>query len=97
MTITKIILASMAAITIINSGALAAQISQGGQITKVDQLNGKITLEYQQKAVAGVTTISDDFKVKDGLPFSAFHAGDKVGFTAEKIDDVWTITAIQKQ
>jgi Cu/Ag efflux protein CusF len=97
MTIAKTILTSATAITIISSGALAAtdQVSQGGQITKVDVPNGKITLEYMQSGGPG--TVTADFKAKEGLVFNAYHAGDKVGFTAEKIGGIWTITAIQKQ
>jgi Cu(I)/Ag(I) efflux system protein CusF len=97
MTIAKAILASAAAITIINSGALAAmdQVSQGGQITKVDAPNGKITIEYMQSGGPG--TVTADFKAKESLSFNTYHAGDKVGFTAEKIDGTWTIIAIQKQ
>jgi Cu/Ag efflux protein CusF len=90
MRITKVILASAAAIAIISSGALAQQ-ALTGSITKVDEANGKITI---QQTHAGAT---DEFRVQDGLLFNAVQAGDKVVFTATEIGGVRTITKLQKQ
>jgi Cu/Ag efflux protein CusF len=98
MKIAKIIFASAAAIPIICSGALAQQ-ALTGSITKVDELNGKITIQQTQSGTVGANTggAADDFKVQDGLLFNSLQTGDKVVFTATEIGGVKTITKLQKQ
>ena len=98
MRITRIILASAAAIAVISSGALAQQ-ALTGSITKIDQANGKITIQRIQSGTVGANTggAADDFKVQDGLLFNALQAGDRVIFTATEIDGVKTIIKLQKQ
>jgi Cu/Ag efflux protein CusF len=98
MRITKVILTSAAAIAIISSGALAQQ-ALSGSITKVDEANGKITIQQTQSGTVGANAAgaADEFKVQDGLVFNAVQAGDKVVFTAAEIGGVRTITKLQKQ
>jgi Cu/Ag efflux protein CusF len=96
MKIAKIILAT--AIVIIGSGALAQQ-SYTGSVTKVDEANGKITIQQTQSGTVGTTTggAAGDFKVQDGLLFNALQPGDKVVFTATEVGGVKTITKLEKQ
>jgi Cu/Ag efflux protein CusF len=96
MKIAKILLAT--AIVIISSGALAQQ-ALTGSITKVDELNGKITIQQTQSGTVGANTggAAEDFKVQDGLLFNAFQVGDKVVFTATEVGGVKTITKLEKQ
>ena len=98
MRITRIILASAGAIALISSGALAQQ-ALTGSITKIDEANGKITIQQIQSGTVGANTAgaTDEFKVQDGLLFNAVQAGDKVVFTATEIGGVRTITKLQKQ
>ena len=95
MKVAKTILAGVAAITLVSSGALA-QVAQTGRITKLDP-KGKIGLEHHANGQAGAPTVVDEFKVQDGLPVSNLKAGDKVTFTAAQVGEVWTVTKIQKQ
>ena len=96
MKIAAIIVAS--AITIISSAALAQQ-TQTGSIAKMDEANGKITIQQAQAGTVGSNSggVSDEFKVQDGLAFNAFQVGDKVVFTATDVGGVKTITKLQKQ
>jgi Cu/Ag efflux protein CusF len=98
MKIAKIILASATAVALISSGALAQQ-SLTGSITKVDEANGKITIQQTQSGTVGANSggAAEDFKVQDGLLFNAVQAGDKVVFTATEIGGVKTITKLEKQ
>jgi Cu/Ag efflux protein CusF len=98
MKIAKIIFAGVAAITIIGSGALAQQ-ALTGSITKIDEANGKITIQQTQSGTVGATAggAADEFKVQDGLLFNALQAGDKVVFTATEVGGVKTITKLEKQ
>jgi Cu/Ag efflux protein CusF len=98
MKIAKIILASAMAVAIVSSGALAQQ-ALTGSITKVDEINGKITIQQTQSGTVGANTggAAEDFKVQDGLLFNALQAGDKIVFTATEIGGVKTITKLEKQ
>jgi Cu/Ag efflux protein CusF len=92
----KIVLAAAGALACISSAALA---QQAGSITKVDEPNGKITIQQTQSGTVGANSGSsaDEFKVQDGLLFNALQPGDKVVFTATDIGGVKTITKLQKQ
>jgi Cu/Ag efflux protein CusF len=92
----KIILAT--AIVIISSGALAQQ-SLTGSVTKVDEANGKVTIQQTQSGTVGTSTggAAEDFKVQDGLLFNALQPGDKVVFTTTEVGGVKTITKLEKQ
>jgi Cu/Ag efflux protein CusF len=92
----KLILAM--AIVIVSSGALAQQ-SLTGSITRVDEANGKITIQQAQSGTVGTSTggAAEDFKVQDGLLFNAVQPGDKVVFTATEVGGVKTITKLEKQ
>jgi Cu/Ag efflux protein CusF len=96
MKISKLILAT--AVVIISSGALAQQ-SLTGSVTKVDEANGKISIQQTQSGTVGTTTggAAEDFKVQDGLLFNALRPGDKVVFTATDVGGVKTITKLEKQ
>jgi Cu/Ag efflux protein CusF len=96
MKLAKVLLAT--AIVIISSEALAQQ-ALTGSITKVDEANGKITIQQTQGGTVGTTTggAAEDYKVQDGLLFNAVRSGDKVVFTATEAGGVKTITKLEKQ
>jgi Cu/Ag efflux protein CusF len=98
MRITKTILASAMVLALVSSGALAQQ-ALTGSITKLDESNGKITIQQTQSGTVGANTsgAAEDFKVQDGLIFNAFQLGDKVVFTATDVGGVKTITKLQRQ
>ena len=77
MKIAKLILASAVVIAAISSGAVAQQ-AQSGLVSKVDEANGKITIQQTQGGTVGATTggAANDFKVQDGLMFNALKEGD---------------------
>jgi Cu/Ag efflux protein CusF len=97
MKLTMSILAAAAAITI-GSTALAQQ-SLTGTITKVDEPNGRVTIQQTQSGTVGANSggAAEDFKVQDGLMFNALKAGDRVVFTANETGGVKTITKLEKQ
>jgi Cu/Ag efflux protein CusF len=97
MKLARMVLAT-ATIAMIGSSAMAQQ-AVTGSITKVDEANGKITIQQTQSGTVGATTggAGEDFKIQDGLIFNAFQVGDKVVFTATDIGGVKTITKLQKQ
>jgi len=98
MKIAKIALAIAVVIPLIHSAALA-QPALLGTITKVDEANGKISIQQAQSGTvdASASAGAEDFKVQDGLMFNAVQPGDKVVFTATDIGGVKTITKLEKQ
>ena len=94
MTIAKIILASATAIIL--SSAAWAEEQTTGQILKIDQANGKITLQHMQ-GVVNPATGPDEYKMQDGLALNGLKVGDPVTYAAGQIGGVWTVTKIQKR
>jgi Cu/Ag efflux protein CusF len=97
-TIAKIILACAAAIAI-NSGAWAQTDETTGKILKIDQANGKITLQHKQGGTVGSSDklLTDEYQIGRGLALSGLKPGDQVIYTESRVDNVWTVTKIQKQ
>jgi Cu/Ag efflux protein CusF len=96
MTVAKAILASVAAIIIASSGALA-QVAQIGRITTLDPKQGTIGLEHPANGQAGAPAVVDPFKIQKSLAVSNLKAGDRVTFTSAQVAGTWTVTKIQKQ
>jgi Cu/Ag efflux protein CusF len=92
--------AAAAALTVLSSAAFAQQEAMtNGLVTKVDQPQGTIRIQYGQPGTVGGTSAdtSEDFKVTDGLLFNAVKTGDKVKFSAEQANGAKTITKLEKR
>ncbi len=77
-----------------------AQEGMKGEITKVDETKGTITIKQTPAGTVGAgseAAATRDFKVKDGLLFNAVKVGDKVVFTADTVDGTLAITKMQRQ
>jgi Cu/Ag efflux protein CusF len=98
----RIILASVAALSIIGSEALAQEDQTTGRIIKIDQANGLITLEHKQGGTvgaAGANNLVGTYNM-NGLTLNGLNSldvGDRVVFTEVQIGGVWTVTKIEKQ
>jgi Cu/Ag efflux protein CusF len=68
-----------------------------GQVTKIDQSAGKITIKHGPiKSLdmnEGMTMV---FRVQDAGMLKQVKAGDKVKFSAERVNGALTVTKIQK-
>ncbi len=68
-----------------------------GQVTKIDQSAGKITIKHGPiKSLdmnEGMTMV---FRVQDASMLKQVKAGDKVKFSAERVNGALTVTKIQK-
>jgi Cu/Ag efflux protein CusF len=96
--VSKTMLAGLAATTLFMSAA-AAQQNTSGMITKIDRLNGTITILPIQSGTVGANTggAIQDFKVPDAGLLESVHAGDRVTFTVTDDNGASTITKMQKQ
>jgi Cu/Ag efflux protein CusF len=80
------------------ASAYAQQATFKGEITKLDEATGTLTLKQDQSGtVGGAGSATADYKVKDGLMFNAVKPGDKVQVTVDRVDGKPTITKLEKQ
>jgi len=103
----KILLAGVAALILINSGAAAEQAGSGasaeqalkGTVVELDRIHGTLAIRRTQSGTVGANSGStaEQFKAQDGLALDDVHAGDKVTASTTEVDGVRTITKLQKQ
>lgn len=85
----------MPAATTSAAAAPAAGSMTDGEVTKVDMDNKKVTLrhaEIKNLEMPGMTMV---FQVKDPAMLGKVKTGDKVRFTAEKLNGAITVTNIE--
>jgi len=80
------------------SQAAAAQTSLiDGQVTKVDQSAGKITIKHGPIKKLGMDEgMTMVFKAQDPAMLKAVKAGDKVKFDADQVNGQFTVTKIER-
>jgi len=66
------------------------------EVRKVDQELGKVTLKHGDIKNLGMPGMTMVFKVKDPMMLKDVAAGEKVMFTAERINGDITVTSIEK-
>lgn len=68
-----------------------------GQVTKVDQPAGKITLKHGPLKNLGMDEgMTMVFRVQDPAILKDVKVGDKVKFEADKVNGAYTVTKMQK-
>jgi Cu/Ag efflux protein CusF len=98
MRIATIIMASVAAINLLTSAALAQQ-PMTGMVTRIDRLNGTIGIQQTQSGTVGASAggATEEYKVQDRPLLDSLHAGDRVTFSTAEGGGTKTITKLQKQ
>ena len=74
---------------------VAAQPQSDGEIKKIDKEAGKITVKHGPLTNLNMQAMTMVFKVKDPAMLEQVKAGDKVKLTVEKLNGVFTVTALQ--
>lgn len=67
-----------------------------GTIKKVDTEQGKVTLDHAKIPNLDMEAMSMVWRVKDPQMLKGLKAGDKVKFTADRVDGTLTVTSIKK-
>jgi Cu/Ag efflux protein CusF len=73
----------------------ATQAWTEGEVRKVDTEQGKVTLKHGPIANLGIPGMTMVFKAADPKLLPNLKEGDKVRFTADKVNGVLTVTAIE--
>ncbi len=68
-----------------------------GQVTKVDQPTGKITIKHGPAKRLGMDQgMTMVYKAQDPAMLKAVKAGDKIKFDADQVNGQFTVTKIEK-
>ena len=67
-----------------------------GEVTKIDDSAGKLTLKHAPIPNLDMGEMSMVFKAGDPAMLKSVKAGDKVKFTAERVNGQLTVTKIEK-
>ncbi len=86
---------AFAIITLALFSTLAVAQTADGEVRKIDKAQGKITLKHGEIKSIDMPPMTMVFKVTDPALLDRVKQGDKVGFTAEKIDGEYTVTGIE--
>lgn len=97
MTKSKFIAATMLAV-LLGAAPVAAQTTPTveGTIKKVDTEQGKVTIDHGKIPNLDMDAMSMVWKVKEPDMLKGLKAGDKVKFTADRVDGALTVTSIKK-
>jgi Cu(I)/Ag(I) efflux system periplasmic protein CusF len=92
-----IIICLLAFVAIAPWHTVTAQEMVDGQVTKIDESAGKITLRHgpitKFEMTEGMTMV---FKAQDPAMLKSVKVGDKVKFEADRVNGQFTVTNIQK-
>ena len=87
---------ALAAALLINA-TIAQDASISGEVKKIDQGAGKITLKHGPAKSLGMDEpMTMVYRVKDPAMLKQVKVGDKVKFEAEEADKGYTVTKLQK-
>jgi Cu(I)/Ag(I) efflux system periplasmic protein CusF len=80
-----------------SQGAIAQADLIDGQVIKVDQSSGKITIKHGPAKRLGMETgMTMVYKAQDPAMLKAVKAGNKIKFDAEQVNGQYTVTKIEK-
>ena len=80
----------------LSSAALAQATLADGQVTKIDQSAGKITLKHGPIKNLDMDAMSMVFRIQDPAMLKGIKVGDKVKFQADRVNGQITVTKMQK-
>ena len=92
---TKSLLAGLAAAAL-SLGAWAQAATASGEVTKLDKAGGRITLKHGELKALDMPPMTMSFRVREAKLLDGVNIGDRVRFTAEKLDGQYTVTALAK-
>jgi Cu/Ag efflux protein CusF len=87
---------ALASLFAVSTGAFAtpAELTDG-EIKKVDKDAAKLTIKHGELKALDMMPMTMVFKVQDKAMLTRVVAGDKVRFSAEKINGALTVTAME--
>ena len=88
-------IALASAATLMTSAPAFAQATEAlGEVRKVDTAAAKVTLKHGEIKNLDMPPMTMTYRVKDKALLNGVQVGDKVRFTAEKIDGQYVVTSM---
>lgn len=84
------------AVAVLSVAAWAQAATAAGEVTKLDKAGGRITLKHGELKALDMPPMTMSFRVRDAKLLDGVAVGDRVRFTAEKLDGQYTVTALSK-
>ena len=78
--------------TLVNAQAPTAS----GEITKLDKAGARITLKHGEIKNLDMPPMTMVFRVADAKLLDGLAVGQRIGFTAERINGQYTVTSVSK-
>jgi len=85
----------VAATALLVSAAALAQTMTDGEVRRIDKEQGKVTLRHGPIANLEMPAMTMVFKVSEAKMLDTIREGDKVKFTAAKVNGSITVTSIE--
>ena len=76
--------------------AWAQSATAAAEVTKLDKAGGRVTLKHGELKGLDMPPMTMVFRVRDAKLLDGVAVGDRVRFTAEKLDGLYTVTALAK-
>ena len=87
---------SVTALALLATAAGAQMPQASGEVTKVDKNNGRITLRHGEIKNLDMPPMTMTFRVREGKLLEDVAVGERVRFTAEKLDGNYVVTTLNK-
>ena len=87
---------SVTALALLATAAGAQMPQASGEVTKVDKNNGRITLRHGEIKNLDMPPMTMTFRVREGKLLEDVGVGERVRFTAEKLDGNYVVTTLNK-
>jgi Cu/Ag efflux protein CusF len=90
----KLLAALLAAL--LSLSAVAQSASAAGEVTKLDKAGGRVTLKHGEIKSLDMPPMTMVYRVRDPRLLADVKVGDRVRFSAERVDGQYTVTALTK-
>ncbi len=84
------------ALTVLATASFAQTPQASGEVTKIDKAGSRITLRHGEIKNLDMPPMTMNFRVRDAKLIDALAVGDRVRFTADKIDGSYVLTTLSK-
>ena len=91
-----IVLTALTTLALGSTFAFADEVMTKGEITKVDDAQGKMTIKHDAIKKYDMDAMTMIFRAGDPAMLKAVKAGDKVVFHVEKVNGQFTVTKLEK-
>ena len=93
---TMLVMTAFSTLALGSVASFADEVMTKGEITKVDDAQGKMTIKHDPIKKFDMDAMTMIFKAGDPAMLTAVKPGDKVQFHLEKVNGQFTVTKLEK-